>query len=221
MSKKPLSDMTSSDFVRITGALSGVQKHMAEALGKSVATISSYACGRQPIPVDVVERLRVLIQERIKECSRMGHAITQRTQDEAVSNLIVVTNEAKRKIPDRAPRLLRREKPEDSRVYPTYRLSPDRFELFAKALGVYHAACVEHRRQATDPRDIKAYDRELADLRVIAGNTKGVASKGAPYNMYITFSEWFVVSRALRHAGPDVYFIYQHWRHHKGSGYPA
>ena len=221
MSKKPLSDMTAQQFVAIVGALGGRSDHVASALGRSRATVSLYANGHQPIPVDTVTKLRELLTTRAAKIKAAGHQLRAADESALVSQMIIASNEIRRREPDRLPSLKRRDKPEDSRVYPAYRMHHARFNLYAEALAVYHAACMDRRRQATDPRDIRAYDRELADLRVIVGNTSGIASKGAPYDMMITHSEWFVVSRALRHETNDAkYSLYQHWRHHKGAGYP-
>ncbi len=215
--KKPLSNMTAQRFVEIIGALGGTYKPVAVGLGKSTAMVSLYATGTRPIPVDVALRLGELVKQRQEELSRLGHHIS----GDAVASMILVSNQLRQSRPGRMAKLCRRMKPEDSRVYPAYRLHPAKFDLFGRALTDWYQACVSQRQGASDIRDINAFDRELADLKVLIGNWAGRRDKGVPYDFYITFSEWFVVSRALRHQTNDAkYALYQHWRHHKGPGFP-
>lgn len=211
--------MTAQRFVEITGALGGRFTIVARLLGLSAAMVSRYANGHSPIPMEVVTKLQGAIHDRIATIQTMGHEID--IKEDVVSQLIVVSNEVKEDKPQRQPYLMRRDKPEDSRVYPAYRMQYQRFAIFSEALALWHTACTARRQQASDIRDIKALDRELADLKVLAGNVRGLLSRGAPYDMMITFSEWFVVSRILRHETNDAkYSLYQHWRHHKGPGFP-
>ncbi len=219
MSKKPLSNMTAQRFVEITGALGGRFTIVARLLGLSPAMVSRYANGHSPIPVEVVTKLQGAIQDRIATIDVLKHSIN--ISEDLVSQLIVVANETKEERPKRLPFLMRRGNDMDTRVYPAYRLRHADLLVYAESLSCWHAECVTRRQKASDARDIRALDLELADLKVLAGNLQGIKSKGAPYNMYITFSEWFVVSRALRWQVTDrKYAIYQHWRHHKGPGFP-
>ena len=221
MGKKALSDMSAQAFVEVIGALGGQYNLLHRKLGRTRAMLSRYANGHSPIPVEIVDKLGALINERVESMKALGHTITDTRRDQLVSKLIVISNEVKAKAPQRLPFLMRRDKPEDTRVYPAYRMQYQRFAIFAEALGAWHIECTARRQGASDIRDIKALDRELADLKVLAGNVQGLLSRGAPYDMYITFSEWFVVSRILRHETTDAkYSLYQHWRHHKGAGFP-
>jgi len=216
MGRKEMSNMTSSEFVAMCGALKRSYHIVAEALGRSPPMVSLYVNGKARIPRDVADKMHAMIAKRSKELAAWGY---KNQSADNIGSMIVASNELYReKTPDaRLPALRRRLEPEDSRVFPAYRLQRADFERYCAALHAWHTEALARRQRAVYEHDIKSYDFELADLRVLAANAKGMT---APYDMYITHSEWNVVSRALRHAGPSVYAFYQHWRHHKGAGFP-
>jgi predicted transcriptional regulator len=218
MGRKEMSDMTSSEFVAMCGALKRSYHTVAKALGRSPPMVSLYVNGKARIPRDVANKMHDMIAKRSKELAAWGYK-NQSTDN--LGSMIVASNELYRTkgADERLPALRRRFEPENTTVYPAYRLAHGDFGAYCVALSAWHAEAKGRRLRACNEHDIKAYDRELADLRVLADNAKGLSQRGAPYDIFITHSEWFVVSRALRHAGPVAYAFYQHWRHHKGHGH--
>lgn len=219
-----MSDMSAHEFVQFVGAIGLTYSRLAVELRKSQPTISLYASGKQPIPMDVARQLKYLIDVRAKKllhCQSMVKA-----HDEVVSALIIHNNEARfaaREPHVTAGRFMRRQNQPDTRTYPLYRLSLDRYKLFIAALTAWDTQVKALARMHTDTARQRDYTLELADLKAIAAT----APRNAPYDICLQRSEWDVVSRALRHYGsitPEHYnptaALRTHWSKYKAAGYP-
>jgi hypothetical protein len=224
MPKKPLSAMTAQQFVEYTGAL-GDYKDLRPLLGKSQPTISCYATGRHPIPLEVANKLHDLIVERASKLRQMGEQIHATNMEAMVSSLIVYQNEHKdRSLPYHTEaRFMRRQLDQDTRTYPAYRMTLERYQIYVRALASWRDRVRELAREHTDKARQRDYTLELADIKAMAD----CAPRCAPYDVLIQYNEWDVVSRALRHLGkadPNLYLpteaLRQHWSRHRGSGYP-
>lgn len=211
--KKPLSALTSQDVVEITAALGLNYKQLASALGKHQATISGYISGN-PVPQDVADKLQAMLVARRKQIEQSeGIILASR------GSMIVYQNEHKsRDQPHRTEaRFMRRQAEPDTRTFPVYRMSRERFRVYAEALSKWAAHVRELARTYTDEKRQRDYQLELADLKAMAET----APRAAPYDVCITRTEWDVVSRALRHlATKDSDSLRCHWLRYRGSGYP-
>lgn len=224
MPKKQLSTMTAQQFVEHVGALGLSYKEVGPILGKSQPTISCYATGRHPIPLEVAEALRDHINKKAAELKARGE---QLGAADVVSSLIMYHNEHKdRSLPYRTEGRFMRRQPKgqpDTRVYPAYRMSRERYVLYVRALASWRDRVRELALEHTDAAHQRDYRLELADIKAMAD----CAPRQAPYDVLISRCEWDVVSRALRHLGkadPSLYLpteaLRQHWARHKGAGYP-
>lgn len=216
--RKPLSNMTSQEFIEIKAALGYNRNRMAEALNKVGATITGYENGK-PIPVDVVERLSAILTERRKQIERTEGIVLANT-----GSMIVYQNERKKpELHQTLARFGRRQREPDTRTFPLYRMSRERFMVYIEALSKWAAHVRELAREYTDVARQRDYALELADLKAMAET----APRNAPYDVCITRTEWDVVSRALRHLaasdrtkyGP-AHALRCHWAKYRGSGYP-
>lgn len=222
--RKPLSTMTAQQFVEYTGALDLTYTKLAVELRKSQPTISQYANGRQPIPLEVAQQLKAMIDTRVQRLTELGAKLNA---DDVIGSLIVHANEQKMR-GNREPhkttgRFMRKTLKPDTRVYPAYRMSVERYQLYVSALASWGARVRELAIEHTDAARQRDYQLELADLRSMAGSMP----RHAPYDLLIQRNEWDVVSRALRHHGtksPELYrataALRMHWSKHRGSGYP-
>jgi predicted transcriptional regulator len=223
--KKPLSNMTPQEFVEFTAALGLKYKGIAEALGKSQACISKYISGERPIPLEVGLRIEQLVKERVAKLRALGERISGSTAADAVGSLIVYHNE--RKPADQhhtLGRLLRRQHKPDTRVFPAYRMSLERYQVYVKALSLWQARILELAKTYTTEAHQRDYRLEMADIKLLADT----APRHAPYDILIEHSQWDVVSRALRHYATLDHDCYRaahalrsHWWKYRGSGYPV
>lgn len=217
--RKDLSNWTDQQFIECTAALGLDYKQMARALGKHRATVSHYVTGRQKIPRDVAERVLKMLDERRQQLS---HVIGMGTA--SIGELIVYANEHKRPVIHQTEgRFMRRQDPPDTRTFPAYRMTAERFKVYAEALAAWTVRVRELALTYTDEVRQRDYRLELADLKAMAAS----APRNAPYDVCITFTEWDVVSRALRHyatMGKDQYrkahALRTHWKRHRGAGFP-
>lgn len=221
MSKKPLSDMTAQDFVEITAALGLKYIELARALNRTSAIVSMYSTGKAPIPEEVRYQLEGMIAAR-RKALEAAHFKALPT----VASMVVATNEIRQATQrDAAPRLVHRSASPEARTYPTYRMSGVRQQAYVAALAAWYERIAHVLKNTSDPREHREYSLELADTKVLLESARGVEDRGMPYVNCITRSEWHVVSRALRHRAqttkhPGTWALYQHWRRHKGCGYP-
>lgn len=225
--KKPLSNMSAQEFVEHVGALGLRYADMAERLHKSQPAISRYANGHQRIPQDVADELRKLIDAKVAELTARGETIKAQN---TIGSLIVYHNEARRKRPERhhtQGRFMRRQGHQDTRTFPAYRMSVDRFRVYAEALLLWRERIRELALEHGDEPRQRDYRLELADLKQLAAT----APRNAPYEVCITRVEWGVVSRALRHMTSKLRdsdaekakaadSLRCHWLKYRGSGYP-
>jgi len=211
--------MTSQDFIEVMGALHLNRKHMAAALGKRGPTITGYMNGK-PIPVDVAERIQSLLKQERERIQR-AEGLTL----SSVGSMIVYQNERKKPaLHQTFARFGRRQRPPDTRTFPTYRMSRERFGVYLEALSKWAAHVRELAREYTDHARQRDYALELADLKQLAET----APRNAPYDVCITRTEWDVVSRALRHLAAsgdhqkyrDAHALRVHWLKYRGSGFP-
>ncbi len=220
MSKKPLSEMSAQDFLTAMGALGLNVKTLAHRLGKSAPTVSRYCTGSMPIPVDVVQNLGHLIVERRAELSRIYTGAIDSVQD-----MLVATNTVKPPAPRTDRRLAHRGAEPNTSTFPAYRIQPRRITTYIRALEAWTGFVSERVKSPATQKELASMNLELADLKSLLSFARGCAQQGGPYDIVITKSEWHVVSRALRHLytqheDPNAFAMYQHWRRHKGSGYP-
>jgi hypothetical protein len=221
--KKPLSAMSAQDFVEATGALGLNYKQMARTLNKRQPTVSGYATGRHPIPQDVAEQIGKLLDAHLKEVKELGYRVNAANP---VGSLIVYHNERKdRNEPHRTEgRFMRRTNKPDTRVFPAYRMSLERYQTYIAALSSWNHHVRGLALKHGDEKRQRDYRLELADIKLLADT----APRNAPYDMYIEHSQWDVVSRALRHyASLDsdkyraAHALRMHWWKYRGSGYPV
>jgi hypothetical protein len=221
--RKPLSDLTAQDFVEFTAALGLNYKGMARVLNKRQATISGYVSGKHPIPMDVADQIKRLVDAKAKEFKELGYRINAASP---VGSLIVCQNERK----DRNARyhtegrLYRRQDKPDTRVFPAYRMSLERYQVYVKALSLWQARVLELAKTYTTEAHQRDYRLEMADIKLLADT----APRHAPYDILIEHSQWDVVSRALRHYATLDHDCYRaahalrsHWWKYRGSGYPV
>lgn len=221
--KKPLSDMTAQEFVECAGALGLSYTKLAAELRKSQPTISLYANGRQAIPLEVANQLKAMIATRVQKLSELGANIKA---DNVIGSLIVYHNQTKNPTPHSTVGRFMRRQPKgqpDTRVYPAYRMSVERYKLYVSALASWRDRVRELALEHTDEARQRDYALELADLKAMAA----CMPRNAPYDILLQHNEWDVVSRALRHLGtksPELYrataALRMHWSKHKGAGYP-
>jgi DNA-binding Xre family transcriptional regulator len=221
MPKIPLSDMCAQDFVELTAALGLKYKDLAKALNLSGATVSLYSTGKAPIPEHVKTQLHSMCNERRRKLESLCH----RTMP-TIHSLIVATNELRAQEQAQViPRLVHRDATPLTRTYPVYRMHPQKQGLYVGALAAYYETISNTLKSSNDQDSRRGLELELADTKALLESARGVLLQGAPYNNCITWSEWHVVSRALRRAAligktDGAWALYQHWRRHKGCGYP-
>jgi|SRR5262245_8040402 len=217
--RKPLSNMTSQEFIEIKAALGFNRKAMAEALNKAGATITGYENGKA-IPIDTVERLSALLKDARERIQRSEGVTLANT-----GSMIVYRNERKGpELHQTLARFGRRQRPPDTRTFPVYRMSRERYQVYAEALAGWTKHVRELAREYTDAARQRDYQLELADLQALAAS----APRSAPYDVCITRTEWDVVSRALRHLAAsgdhqkykDAHALRVHWLKYRGSGFP-
>lgn len=220
--KKPLSTMTAQDFVEATGALGLNYKSMAAALSKRQTTISGYVTGRHPIPKDVADQIARLIKAKVEHLNGVGYKVSATNP---IGSLIVYHNEHRdRAAPYRTEgRLYKRLLKPDTRVFPAYRMSLDRYQTYIEALSSWNHRVRGLAQRYTDNTRQREYRLELADIKLLADT----APRNAPYDVLIEYSQWDVVSRALRHYATIDHDKYRaahalrsHWWKYRGSGYP-
>lgn len=221
--KKPLSNLTPQQFIEIMAALGTRPADLALLIGRSRPSVSQYSTGAKAITQEVADKLNALLAARAGQLNRL---LGQQLTPADVGPMIQHTNtmNGAREAVSTRYRLLRRLRP-DTRLYPPYRLPPTKVLLYAQALAAWRDEC-ERRMRAIVSTDsmVRAYKLELADVRVLYESVP----KSPPHELVLSYSEWEVVSRALRwyyaidkvgHA--PAYAFYQHWRKHKGCGYPV
>lgn len=217
--RKQLSDMTDQQFIECVAALDMTYKEVGRALGKHQATISGYVTGRQRIPRDVAIHLANLIDAKRKQLDtlyNLGKA--------SIGEMIIFANEHKRPaVHQTLGRFMRRQDPPNTKTFPVYRMTAERFKVYAEALAAWSERVRELARIYTDEIRQRDYHLELADLKAMAA----IAPRCAPYDVCITVTEWDVVSRALRHYGTKGKAEYRaaaalrtHWKRHRGAGFP-
>lgn len=210
--KKPLSNMTAQQFIEIMGALGFNGRAMATALNRHPSLITRYANG-QPIPTEIARRLKELLDAKRREIETATGEI-----EASIGSMIVFTNQ--RKVPalhQSLGRFFRRQRPPDTRTYPVYRMSMEKFTVYSDALSKWQARVRELALHYTDAARQSDYRLELADLRSLAE----AAPRHAPYDVCITRTEWDVISRALRHVGTNAaHALRTHWAKHRVVGYP-
>lgn len=222
--RKPLSNMTAQQFVEYTGALDLNYTQLAKELRKSQPTISLYANGRQPIPLDVAQQLETMIDTRVQKLTELGAKLKA---NDVIGSLIIHANEQRMRgnpAPHKTTgRFMRRQGKPDTRIYPAYRMSVERYKLYVRALASWQARVRELAIEHTDAARQRDYQLELADLKAMAAGMP----RALPYDILLQHNEWDVVSRALRHLGtqsPELYracaALRMHWSKHKGAGYP-
>lgn len=227
MPVKPMSDMTDQDFVRCIGALGLQQREIAYELGIVLgrrkplgrATISNYATGRMRIPNEVALAVYTL-------CERKAQAlkILAADRDTRVSNLIQFQNSfrpyRRRDQHPTADRFMNRQNAEgtSTKLLAPYRIRLKYYPVLVQALAGWHAHVMTLARQYTDAARQKDYQLEVADLKALAASLP----RALPYEAHVTKAEWQVIGRALRHMGTNPAInLYQHWKRHKGCGYPV
>jgi hypothetical protein len=218
--RKQLSDWTDQNFVEAVGALGMEYKDMARALGKHQATISHYATGRQKVPRDVALKILGMIdaeREKLSHVYGMGQA--------SIGQLITHHNEHRKAgVHKTEGRFMRRQGQPDTRTFPTYRMSVERYAIYVEALAAWSQRVRELAATHTDEVRQRDYKLELADLKAMSAS----APRHAPYDVCITRTEWDVVSRALRHFAATgdradyraAHALRTHWQRHRGCGYP-
>jgi len=210
--KKPLSKLTAQEFVEIMAALGINGRAMSKALNRHPSLITRYMNG-QPIPTEIALRLKELLAAKRREVENITGEV-----EASIGSLIVFTNQ--RKTPtlhQSLGRFFRRQRPPDTRTYPVYRMSVEKFKVYLDALSKWQARVRELALQYTDAARQSDYRLEMADLRSLAES----APRHAPYDVCITRSEWDVVSRALRHVGTnDAHSLRTHWAKHRVVGFP-
>lgn len=223
--KKAMSTMTSQQFVEITAALGIKYIELAAKLGRSHSTVSQYSTGKKAIPAEIAQQLDTLIQARAAYINQLKGNLEGTQLD--VGQLIVETNairQAAELRPSNKYRLMRRLQLPDHRPYPPYRLGERKTPIFARALASWRDEVRLRLKALLDDADMLRMHRlELADVEVLIDHVP----RTLPYDITITRTEWDVVARALRHSynsnpieNASAYAIYQHWRAHKGTGYP-
>jgi len=229
MRKKQPSNMTPAQFNYVVGLLNKNYTQASKLINRSPSTTSQYVNGYKPIPLEVVRLLKEAVDERKAKLAQAGW-LTQGSQLATDAQLMDANHRIRMEravegpaLPLLARRL--RKDPDDLKLYPSYRMSGEKFKAYLTALNAWAAHIRTAMRQTTKAQLIKAYTLELYDLKALAEYARGAIQKGAPYDVCITRGEWYVVSRALRHLFRteriDVAFaLYQHWRTHKGFGYP-
>lgn len=217
--RKDLSNMTDQQFIECVAALDMNYKQVATALRKHQSTISGYASGRNPIPREIVASLQLMIDAKIKQLDAIYHI-----GKASIGQMITIANEHKRpSVHQTEGRFMRRQDPPDTRTYPVYRMSPERFKTYAEALAVWNTEVHRLAHIYTDEIRQRDYKLEIADLKAMAAS----APRQAPYDVCITRTEWDVVSRMLRHYAKQgkaeyraAHALRAHWNRHKGAGFP-
>lgn len=222
MPKTALSNMSAQDFIECKAALGFNRKQFAQALGRSGPMITGYENGK-PIPVSVAEKIKALLaQERERIKAQDGKLIDLTA---GIGSMIVYQNTRKRVTPHQTEgRFFRRQGEQDTRTFPVYRMTRERFMVYAEALHSWMVRVRELAREHTDEARQQDYRLELADLKQMAET----APRSAPYDVCIQRNEWGVVSRALRHLAATggegkyqaAHALRTHWAKYRGSGYP-
>lgn len=229
MRKKDHSKMTASQFAHLAGLLSHKYTDVARLLERSPSTISQYINGRLPITKQVERDILTAIEERKRLLDKLitaDKASRVMTDMELMDRNRELREEAADK--PKLPRLTRRDliTNERQRTYPTYRMSAEKMATYLAALNKWAAHIRAALSQAGDERSLKQYTLELHEIKAMASFARGAIEKGAPYDVCITHAEWNVASSALRHLYQTdqsniAYALYEHWRIHKGTGYPV
>lgn len=220
MSKKPLSDMSAQDFLTIMGALGIDGTTLAQRLDRSTTAVSRYRTGSMPIPMDVAEKLRHMINER-----RATLAALYDGPLTSVEEILVASNTLKPKELRQDRRLAHRAQSPVTTTFPPYRLAPGRVRTYIRALEAWLEFVTGRVTSPTSETELASMKLERVDVAALLESARGIQSRGAPYNIVITHAEWLPVSRALRHLAshhedPHAFAMYQHWRKHKGTGFP-
>lgn len=226
MPRKILSNMTDQDFLRAIGALGlrhkDIGHELARALGRqravSRSSISCYATGRNPIPLDIATGIQKLVDEKAAQLRDISASYETR-----VSRLIEYHNQRRRTNPS-APhmtegRFMNRQTAEgtDTKLLAPYRIRRKYYPVLARSLAAWHAHVIELARKHTDQARQRDYQLEHADLKALAASLP----RSLPYEAHVSKAEWQVIGRALRHDGSkEAIALYQHWKKHKGCGYP-
>lgn len=226
--RKPMSNMTDSEFVRILGALRFDHIAMANELARvlqrrraySRAMISHYATGRCPIPLDVAQAAHTLCEEKAREL----HGITARGEYAVTALRNMHMGPSRKGHTATEGRFMNRQQGDgvNTTMLPPYRMRPKHYGTLVHALVAWKAHVHELAKKHGSPDHQKDYQMELADLRAIVTHMP----RELPYEFHVQVSEWGVIARALRHyhqahQSKAAYAIYQHWRRHRGGGFPT
>jgi len=211
--RRTISNMTAQDLFEHMAALGLNRKGLASVLEKHPSTISNYLNGRFPIPQDVAQRVAKLVQERAQQLQI--HAANAASQ---IGPLITYHNQTKTPELHRTEsRFMRKQNKPDTSTYPVYRMSAERMNVLVSALTAWQEKVRELAQKHGDEARQRDYALELADLKALIA----ALPRHAPYDVVIQRNEWDVISRALRHLNtPQAIALYQHWRRHKGCGFP-
>lgn len=236
---KEQSNLSPADLRITLGALRLSQRDAAAQLGISLSALQSYLSARCRIPAAVATRVAALLLEKGKQV--MDTASYQQLE---LSDLAHRINSAQNALDGGAwhersgwnkGRLFKRQDPTAaSRTYPPYRVRARYSTLFYEALK-HWATIIMARAKEPDlsPAHLTEYKLEAANIRALLPYVPEPVRKGDDhaFDIVITEAEWRTVSSALREyarhqhpshetAGP-AYVLYQHWRLHKGRGYPV
>lgn len=222
MPKISMSTLSAQDFIEMQAALGLKQFELARSLGVARGTASRYGTGSLRIPTSVADQLVIMLAARTKHLETLTGKVVDSVTDMIVETNIIRQDQerAESRLHSSELTLANRLKPPDNRVFPAYRLSAAKAAVYRAALESWSIE-VERRLKHVlgDANRIKMHRLEYDDLRALRESL----SNHAPYEALITFTEWHTVARALRwHSKADsaAYAVYQHWRRHKGCGYP-
>lgn len=218
--RKPRSNWTQTEFIEVQAALGLSTNQLAHKLRRNHSTISCYAHGHSHIPYEVEYQMTELLKQRRDQVAK---ALNTAATNLTTHNLITYTNEERMRAEPRSkpPALCARKfgMPEGNRLLGVYRLNHRKLGLYIRALALWDKRIRAVLREHPDAAE---WRKEHANLRVLAENAKAMIKKGVPYEVCPTGSEIMTIGSALRHSGDSAArALYQHWRIHRGSGYPV
>jgi transcriptional regulator with XRE-family HTH domain len=211
MPKVPLSSLTSRDVLAINAALRLTRKQFAGYLGVSQTLISNIINNGWPVTARLAADMRGLLDEHLAEIGIQQAAISQHGNEAALLDhtIELVKAHSPRRKPEYNRKRLKIRTPSaiaghmcvkveqlDRPVPGAFRLKYSEVGLFITALAKYRKHITE--QAALDP-EYQGWHLELADVKHMANEMRGVLARGTPYDVWFLVGQKPVMWRVLKH----------------------
>lgn len=194
---------------------------LAAKFGRAESTVSHYRTGRLKVPDEVLTILLRLLKERAAHIGRQAMDVeTHMAAFVGASAVFHNTNEQRERKPGFYNRVRNREQRdyEERTILAAYRITMPRLAILRQGLVALHEKLHD---QLTKAPNSLTLTHALIDWKSVAGRVRGLDKVTPPFTMRPSIADWRILSAAIRLVpGDEAYAFYQHWRRHKGSGWP-